>query len=310
MKAYDYVEKLINECEHDPQEFGNRLKNSLVRLTKRYNNIEQEEIVTKSMKRDIFAYVFVPEIPREHAITITESIQCGLALQSQPPTIDDLPKDTYAGYILVQNNSTLYFINRLDQNDKVKSFLLNKLELSTLISELKISNNSQIIPLLSCVQSNLITRITKHSPIISRLSSTYSEEWLALTPSQVNTVIQNPGKKITISLGERYGAIDIDCFWVVEKEANDLVASINETQEESIVYPPNHLTNISSSNKPVFKEEMYNYMALSSEERQGLIRILQNKSADERNQFIKETADSHMETLKKKFPRNKLLTGV
>lgn len=116
MKAYDYVEKLINECNENQDDFGERLKNSLVRLTKNFSPLDQEKLITKIIKGEIFSYIFVPEIPGK-----------------------------------------------------------------------------------------------------------YPQEWLALRPSQANTIIQNPGEKITISLGERYGTVDIDCLWIVIEEAYNLL---------------------------------------------------------------------------------------
>lgn len=305
MKAYDYVEKLLNECKGNQGEFGIRLKNSLVRLTKRYNTTAQEEIITKIIKGDIFAYIFIPEIPREYAITVNEPIQCGIALLSQPPTIDDLPKGTDAGYILVKHTLTLYFINKLDKDDKIKSFFLNEHEFDKLISELEIGNDSQIIPLLSNAQQNLIKEFTGHIPIILRLSSTYPKEWLALTPSQANAIIQNPKDKNIIMLGERYGAADIDCLWVVKHEADELVADIDGAKGEPIPSSQNDAKSSSGSNQGPSKEDMYQSMELSDEERKQLTRILQTKLADPRNQFIQESVDSHIAILKEKFPHNK-----
>ncbi|HAT1797958.1 TPA: hypothetical protein JBL19_04150 [Legionella pneumophila] len=67
MKAHDYVEKLLNECEGNQGEFGIRIKNSLVRLTKTYGGAELEKIITKIIKGEIFSYIFVsaPTYPQE-----------------------------------------------------------------------------------------------------------------------------------------------------------------------------------------------------------------------------------------------------
>ncbi|RUQ81527.1 hypothetical protein [Legionella septentrionalis] len=312
MKMPEAYRRLNNDIEqYGETEAMERLIKGLRRLTTEYTEKKLEEIKVAIIKGDIFAYVYSSDYypPYRKISEVTWGLE--LIINQAPPCADKLPAHKNGVYVLVQQQdetfSELYFVsywnNPAITKINIQQNILNDLAKNLL--PVDPDNDKKTSYELSQAQVLQIKKITGYILKITEAPGTWKEHacWQMLTPSDANIVISNKNHKSILNTGQQ--GFDIDDFWVVQYEANDLVAHIDDAQDATTPHFSRTEKN-STSNKIISKEDMYGNIKLSDEERKNLIHILQKESINTRNQFIQESVCFHIESLQKKYPSRKL----